>query len=103
MKVSSKQEIIKRIQQNNAVIKAMGISSIGLFGSFVKNEASENSDVDLLIEFEQGQKNYTNYIRVAYFLEELMGRKTEVLTKKGLSKYIGPQILETVEYVPLSA
>jgi uncharacterized protein len=57
MKVSSKQEIIKRIQQNNAVIKAMGISSIGLFGSFVKNEASENSDVDLLIEFEH--KLYT--------------------------------------------
>ena len=103
MRVSSKQEIINRLQQNNAVIKSMGVASIGLFGSFVRNEATESSDVDLLVEFEKGKKNYSNYIELAYFLENLMGRKTELVTKKGLSKYIGPKILETVEYVALTA
>lgn len=103
MQVQKKQEVIELLQQNSVYIKTLGVRSIGLFGSFVRDEATEASDVDMLVEFESGQKNYSNYISLAYFLEGIMGRKTELVTKKGLSKYIGPRILETIEYVPLSA
>jgi hypothetical protein len=103
MQVQNKHEVIELLRQNSIHIKSMGVRSIGLFGSFVRDEATETSDVDMLVEFENGQKNYNNYISLAYFLEEIMGRKTELVTQKGLSKYIGPQILETIEYVSLSA
>ena len=103
MQVQRKQEVIELLQQNSTHIKNLGVRSIGLFGSFVRDEATEASDVDMLVEFESGQKNYSNYINLAYFLDEIMGRRTELVTKKGLSKYIGPRILETIEYVSLSA
>ncbi len=102
MQVQRKQEVIELLQQNSTHIKNLGVRAIGLFGSFVRDEATAASDVDMLVEFESGQKNYSNYINLAYFLEGIMGRRTELVTKKGLSKYIGPRILETIEYVPLS-
>ena len=103
MQVQKKQEVVELLQKNSAYIKKLGVKSIGLFGSFVRDEATATSDVDLLVEFENGQKNYSNYINLAYFLEGIMGRKTELVTSKGLSKYIGPRILETIEYVALPA
>jgi hypothetical protein len=59
----------------------------------------EESDVDLLVEFEEGMKTYDNFIDLNYFLEELTGRKVELLTHKSLSKFIGPHILEQLEHV----
>ena len=59
----------------------------------------EESDVDLLVEFEEGMKTYDNFIDLNYFLEELIGRKVELLTHKSLSKFIGPHILEKLEHV----
>ncbi len=103
MRVKQKQEVVALLQQNGTNLKNMGVASIALFGSFVRDEANETSDVDVLVDFEEGKKNYSNFINLAYFLDELLGRKTEVVTREGLSKYIGPKILQTIEYVPLSA
>ncbi len=102
MKVTTKQEVVQTLKLNSIQIKSMGVSSIGLFGSFVRNEMNDGSDVDLFVEFEPGKKSYSNYIKLAYYLEDLMGRKTELLTKAGLSKYIGSKILKSIEYVPLT-
>lgn len=103
MRVKQKQEVVALLQQNGSNLKNMGVASIALFGSFVRDEANETSDIDLLVDFEAGKKNYSNFINLAYFLDELLGRKTELVTREGLSKYIGPKILQTIEYVPLSA
>lgn len=40
---------------------------IGLFGSFVHGEQDANSDVDLLVEFERGQKTFDNFIQLSFF------------------------------------
>ena len=80
-----------------------GVSRLGLFGSFVRNEQDEKSDVDFLVEFENGKKTYKNFIRLAYFLEELVGRRIELLTPESLSPYMRPHILREVEYVQLGS
>ncbi len=103
MRVKQKQDVVALLQQNEKALKQMGVASIALFGSFVRDEANETSDVDVLVDFEEGKKNYSNFINLAYFLDELLGRKTELVTREGLSKYIGPKILQTIEYVPLTA
>jgi len=38
-----------------------------------------------------------------YYLEDLFGRKVELVTRQSLSPYLSPQILKTVEYAPLSS
>jgi hypothetical protein len=55
------------------------------------------------VEFESGRKTFDNFIQVAWFLEELFGRRVELVTPEALSPYIGPHILREVEYVPLGS
>lgn len=101
--VNTKRELIQKIIDGRLQISSYGVKSLGIFGSFVRNEAKENSDIDFLIEFYPEQKNFDNFMELAFFLQNLLGRKVEIVTPQSLSKYIGPYILKEVEYVPLAA
>lgn len=73
---------------------------MGLFGSYVRGEQSEKSDIDILIDFEPEMENYDNYMAVYDMFELLFkNERVEIVTKNGLSPYIGPKILNEVTYV----
>ena len=77
-----------------------GIESIGLFGSYLRNEQTEKSDIDLLIDFDPEKENFDNYMAAYDIFESIFkNEKIEVVTKNGLSAYIGPRILKEVLYV----
>lgn len=101
--VNTKRELIQKIIEGRLQIRSYGVKSLGVFGSFVRNEAKENSDIDFLIEFYPEQKNFDNFMELAFYLQNLLGRKIEIVTPQSLSKYIGPYILKEVEYVSLAA
>ena len=101
--VKTKQELIAKIQGSQQQIRSYGVKQLGIFGSFVRNEAVEDSDIDFLVEFYPQQKNFDNYMELAFYLQNLLGRKIEIVTPQSLSKYIGPYILKEVEYVPFAA
>ena len=103
MPVNTKAELIKKIQSHQEQIRCYGVKQLGVFGSFVRDEAVESSDIDFLIEFHPEQKNFDNFMELAFFLQNLLGRKVEMVTPQSLSKYIGPYILKEVEYVTLAA
>jgi uncharacterized protein len=50
-----------------------------------------------------GEKTFDNFINLAFFLEDILGRKVDLITKESLSPYIGPRILQEVEYVSLNS
>ena len=79
-------------------IAALGVQRFGLFGSFVKNKQDQNSDVDLLIEFKPGRKSFDNFMSVSFLLEEILGRKVDIVTPESLSRHIGPNIMAEIEY-----
>jgi len=99
--IRNKKQILELLKQNDQKIKSFGVSKIGLFGSYVKNSQHNNSDIDLIVEFEEGKKSYSKYINLAWFLEELLERKVDLLTDKSLSPYTGHHILNEAEYVAL--
>ena len=77
-----------------------GVSSIGLFGSFVRGEAEKGSDIDILLDFQNDKETYGNFMSACDLLEEgLKGQKLDIVTYKGLSPYIGKHILNEVIYV----
>ena len=84
-------------------ILALGVKRLGLFGSFARDESNPESDIDFLVEFESGQKNYANFFALAELLEGTLQRRVELVTRESLSPYIGPQILREVRDVPLRA
>jgi len=94
-----KEFILFEMKQNKMMLKQFGILNIGLFGSYAREEQSKISDIDILIEFEPEKENFDNYMAVYDILENLFGNnKIEIVTKNGLSPYIGPQILKEVIY-----
>lgn len=99
MVAQTKEEILALLLKHRAEIQNYGIKQLGLFGSFARNQQKASSDVDVLVEFEPGKKNYDNFIALATLLEELFGRKVELLTKESLSPHLGPHILKEIEYV----
>jgi hypothetical protein len=49
--------------------------------------------------FESGQKTFDHFMALSFLLEDLLQRRVELVTPEGLSPYIGPYILQEVEYV----
>lgn len=96
--VQNKEALFKLFATHRSEIKAYGVRHLGLFGSFARGTAIHPaSDVDLLIEFEPGRKTYDNFMELAFYLEALLGRRVELVTRESLSPYIGPHILNQVE------
>ena len=99
--ISSKEEVIGELLAHRRQLKDLGVEWIGLFGSFIRNtEIRVDSDVDLFIDFNASKKNFDNFMNLSFYLEDLFGRKVDIVTPQSLSKYIGPHILKHLEYVP---
>lgn len=101
--INSKVELLQLISSNSEKIKSFGVKRLGLFGSFVTNTQNSGSDIDFIIEFEKEKKTYRNFLSLSEFLENISGRKVEIVTPQSLSPYIGPHIIKTVEYVALAS
>ena len=98
--MTTKDNILTTIQTNKAELNKLGICNIGLFGSYVRGEQSDKSDIDILIDFEPDKENYDNYMAVYDLIEMLFkNERIEIVTKNGLSPYIGHRILNEVVYV----
>ena len=101
LKVKTKDEIVYRILGKQQQFALLGVRSIGLFGSFVRSEQTDSSDIDLLVEFLPEKHSFDNFMDAAFLLEDLLGRKVEIVTPEALSPHIGPHILKEVERVPV--
>ena len=91
--------IMTTIRTHKEELTQFGVQNIGLFGSYAKEEQSEKSDIDILIDFDPDKEKFDNYMAIYDLLEKLFkNEKVEVVTKNGLSPYIGPKILKEVLY-----
>jgi predicted nucleotidyltransferase len=85
--VLSKRDEILRIAARH------GARNVRIFGSVARGEAGENSDVDLLVELEQG-RSLLDQAGLMVELEELLGRKVDVVTEQGLYWLLRRRILK---------
>jgi predicted nucleotidyltransferase len=69
------------------------VRRLALFGSVLRDEARPDSDVDLLVQFEAGQKTAARFFALYDLLEELLPTRVELVTTEALSPFIGPYIL----------
>ena len=93
-------EILNKLKISKSDLNKFGVIRIGLFGSVIRNESNNDSDVDILIDFDSDSETFENYMNSCNFLETLFnGYKLDIVTEKGLSPYIGPYILKEVQYV----
>ncbi|NCO73936.1 MAG: nucleotidyltransferase family protein [Cyanobacteria bacterium] len=76
------------------------IEELGLFGSYVRGEQTENSDIDLLVTFKpEARFGLVTYCELENLLSEKLGKKVDLVMKKGLKPHIGKYILNEVVYL----
>ena len=101
----TKEDIKKILLANREILMKYKVKSIAVFGSYVRNEQNENSDIDLLVEFNPSTFDsyyngyFDNYMELLFSLEKIFGRKTDLLTIEMISPYIKPYVLGEVEYL----
>ena len=91
------------IEAHAQELHALGARRIGVFGSFAKNKATPESDVDVYVEFSEGMKTYDNFFAIYELLRELFGRPIDLVTDGALSERKARLILPTVRYAALNA
>lgn len=97
--IESRHEIIARIRDLEPQLRGLGVARLALFGSVSRGTHHADSDVDLLVEFASGRKNFDNFSAACDLLEDALGRRVELITRESLSPYIGPRILHEAEDV----
>lgn len=89
----TRDQAIQRLRAAEADIRRLGVRRLALFGSVARGEARPDSDVDLLVEFDPGQKSFDHFLALSDLLEGLLGCPVELVTLEALSPFIGPHIL----------
>lgn len=74
------------------------VKEIGVFGSFVRGEQREGSDVDVLVEFEEVPSLF-EFMELEEYLSELLGLRVDLVSRGALKPRIGERILEEVVYL----
>ncbi len=73
------------------IMRQFGVRHLSLFGSTARDEARDDSDVDILVEFNP-PPTFDRYIGLLAYLERLLGRKVDLLTNSGLKPRARPHI-----------
>ena len=76
-----------------------GVRRIGLFGSFVRHEARNESDVDVLVVFRDGEETFEHYMDLKFHLEDLFGRPVDLVIEASIKPLLQPHILKEAVYV----
>lgn len=79
-----------RTQKQN-LIQGFGVVSLALFGSFARDQATETSDLDILVRFD-GPATAKAYFGVQFYLEDLLGRRVDLVTEKALRPELRPYV-----------
>ncbi len=94
-------EIKKLLEKNKEELKRKyKLKEIGIFGSYIRDEQKETSDIDILVEFENdAELSLLDFIGIEQELSDLLGVKVDLVEKKTLKPHIGEQIKREVVYL----
>ncbi|MCD6200316.1 MAG: nucleotidyltransferase family protein [Bacteroidales bacterium] len=96
--MTTQSDILNKLKELKPILKKeYGVKELGIFGSFSDNTFSEESDIDILVELEKpiGWK----FFSLELFLENIFGRKIDLVTKNAIKEQIKENILKQVKFV----
>jgi predicted nucleotidyltransferase len=101
--VADKSDIFRRVRDSGKTLTSLGVLSVTLFGSFVRGKQTEQSDVDMLVDFSADGYTFDNFMEVSFLLESLLGRRVEIVTPDSLSPHFKVSILKEAERIDVAA
>jgi predicted nucleotidyltransferase len=87
---------MKTILQNQKkyLEERFGVIEIAIFGSYARNDQREDSDIDIMLDFKEGYKTFDNYMDLKFYLEDLLGKKVDLVIKSAIKSRLKPFIIE---------
>jgi predicted nucleotidyltransferase len=94
-----KHKILEQINSQNKILRdKYHVKTIGVFGSFARGDETENSDIDILVDFDL-PIGFFDFIRLENDLSKILGKKVDLITKKAIKPAVKDNILREVIYV----
>lgn len=93
-------QILQTLTAHRDSIRRYGARRLGLFGSQARGDASGQSDLDFLVEFEPGAKTFDNYMDLKAFLEDLFDRRVDLVVSSVIKPRLREAILRETIYAP---
>ena len=88
----NRDEILNVLRAHKEILsQRFGVTELALFGSVVRNQVTEDSDIDILVSF-QGRADGRRYFGVQFYLEDLLGRPVDLVTDKALRAELRPYV-----------
>ena len=87
----TRDDILATIRENEARLRELSVRELALFGSFVRGDATDASDIDFLVEFDE--KTFDNYINTKRLLETLFSRRVDLGSKSNIKPRLRERIL----------
>ena len=88
----TRDELLKTLRAHKPVLQErFGVTSLSLFGSFARDEGRDDSDVDVLVEYD-GPATSKSFFGVQFYLEDLLGRRIDLVTNKALRREFRPYV-----------
>ncbi len=95
----TKDDIINFIKTHKEDIQKFGVEKIGLFGSYVREENTNESDVDLIVKFATVKSKYYAYFGLRNYLEDMLKTKIDLCREEDIRKEFKEDIQRSVIYV----
>jgi predicted nucleotidyltransferase len=93
--MKNKEETVRAIKALQGELKKYKVRDIGLFGSIVRGEQKQTSDIDVLVDFADDADLF-DFVGLGLFLEEKLGQKVDVVPRKALRKELRDGVLKEV-------
>ncbi|HDK27002.1 MAG TPA: hypothetical protein ENG48_07955 [Candidatus Atribacteria bacterium] len=92
-------DIINFIKNNKKILKEQyGVVKIGIFGSFVKNNIKDDSDIDIVIEMDKESKTLHNFLELKRYLEKNLQREVDLGIESNLKQAVKKEIKSEIIY-----
>ena len=88
----NRDEVLETLRAHRETLaERFGVTSLALFGSFARDQATDASDIDILVRFD-GPATSKSYFGVQFYIEDLLGRPVDLVTDKALRPQFRPYV-----------
>jgi len=94
-----REDVISRLLAHEDELRRLGVLNLFLFGSTVRDEARDESDIDLFFDYQEGQFGLFQLMDIMDRTTEMLGRKADVMTRDSIHKMLKDQVVASAVQV----
>lgn len=94
-----REQILTFLQENKPLLRErFGVTRLGLVGSYARNEAREDSDIDIIVSL-QSENTFRSFFGLLHFLQDNLHERIDLATEASLKPLVRDAILQDIRYV----